>query len=82
MLIVPRHRDTYKDLWGDAKRKIEDGADEYKNALSKKCDLTKLKQCNAPRYILISSKLFFCFADTHYTLTKYKHPTTLQIKQP
>ncbi len=32
-LMVARHRDTYKDLWGDAKRKIEDDADEYKKRI-------------------------------------------------
>ncbi len=32
-LMVARHRDTYKDLWGDAKRKVEDDADEYKKRI-------------------------------------------------
>lgn len=32
-LMVARHRDTYKDLWGDAKRKIEDDANEYKKRI-------------------------------------------------
>lgn len=32
-LIAARHRDTYKELWSDAKRKIEDDAEEYKNRI-------------------------------------------------
>ncbi|WP_286920277.1 hypothetical protein [Pseudomonas sp. UBA6699] len=32
-LMVARHKGTYNELWNDAKRKIEDDAEEYKNRI-------------------------------------------------
>ncbi|HBN8048971.1 TPA: hypothetical protein ACL1TL_005382 [Pseudomonas aeruginosa] len=32
-LMVARHRDTYKELWSAAKRKIEEDADKYKKRI-------------------------------------------------
>ena len=38
LIIGERYRDTYKALWSDTKRKIDEDAEKYKNAKLKKCD--------------------------------------------
>ncbi|WJM55218.1 hypothetical protein QUC26_08730 [Pseudomonas asiatica] len=41
-LMVLRYRGTYKDLWSDAKRKIEYDASEYKQRITEEIKYSKL----------------------------------------